>query len=65
MRAFFRNARHHLAPRGRMLIFFGTSGDMSYLQRLMADEGFTWTVAAQLAGEKDGITVEYATFRVT
>jgi release factor glutamine methyltransferase len=65
MRAFFRDAREHLAPQGRMLIFFGSSGDMDYLQRLMTEEGFTWAVVAQLAGEKDGIAVEYSTFRVT
>jgi release factor glutamine methyltransferase len=65
MRTFFRYAGQHLAPGGRMLIFFGTSGDMGYLQRLMTEEGFTWTVVAQLAGEKDGVAVEYSTFRVT
>lgn len=65
MRTFFRYARQHLAPQGRMLIFFGTSGDIGYLQRLMTEEGFTWTVVAQLAGEKDGVDVEYSTFRVT
>ena len=65
MRTFFRHARRHLAPRGRMLIFFGTSGDIGYLRRLMTEEGFTWTVVAQLAGEKDGVAVEYSTFRVT
>ena len=48
-----------------MLIFFGTSGDIDYLQRLMTEEGFAWTVVAQLAGEKDGVAVEYSTFRVT
>ena len=65
MRTFFRHARQHLAPEGRMLIFFGTSGDIDYLQRLMTEEGFAWTVVAQLAGEKDGVAVEYSTFRVT
>jgi release factor glutamine methyltransferase len=33
---FFLSARHHLAPNGRMLVFFGTSGDLGYLQQLMA-----------------------------
>jgi release factor glutamine methyltransferase len=65
MRTFFTHAREHLAPGGRMLIFFGTSGDMDYLQHLMTEEGFAWTVVAQLAGEKDGVAVEYSTFRVT
>jgi release factor glutamine methyltransferase len=65
MTTFFRHARRHLAPGGRMLIFFGTSGDMGYLKRLMAEEGFSWAEAARLAGERDGIPVEYVTFRVT
>ena len=65
LRTFFRDAGRHLAPGGRMLIFFGTSGDMGFLQRLMTEEGFAWTVVAQLAGEKDGVAVEYSTFRVT
>jgi release factor glutamine methyltransferase len=29
------------APEGRMLIFFGTSGDLGYLRRLMDEEGFS------------------------
>src|SRR6266567_4492385 len=33
MTSFFRQARSHLAPGGRMLIFFGTSGDMGYLKQ--------------------------------
>lgn len=31
---FFRQARRHLTPGARMLIFFGTSGDLPYLCRL-------------------------------
>ena len=47
------------------MLIFGTSGDMGYLQALMTAEGFTWTVVAQISGEKDGVEVEYSTFRVT
>src|SRR5438270_1854951 len=43
---FFREARRHLSQRGRMLIFFGTSGDLDYLNKLMADSGFSAAVLA-------------------
>jgi len=65
MTSFFRQARSHLAPGGRMLIFFGTSGDMGYLKQLMTREGFSRAQAARLAGANDGVPVEYVTFRVT
>ncbi len=35
MTRFFRQARRHLADGGRMLIFFGTSGDLAYIQQLI------------------------------
>jgi len=65
MTAFFRQARGHLAPGGRMLIFFGTSGDMGHLRQLMAEEGFSCAEVARLRGDRDGVPVEYLTFRVT
>jgi hypothetical protein len=48
-----------------MPIFFGTSGDMGYLKRLMAEQGFSWAEVARLAGKRDGVPVEYVTFKVT
>ena len=65
MTSFFRQARRHLAADARMLIFFGTSGDMAYLKRLMAGEGFSWAQAAHLEADRDGVPVEYVTFKVT
>jgi len=65
MTSFFRQARTHLAPGGRMLIFFGTSGDISYLKQLMAEQGFSWAEVAHLQTERDGVPVEYVTFKVT
>jgi release factor glutamine methyltransferase len=65
MTSFFRQARSHLTPGARMLIFFGTSGDMGYLKRLMAGQGFSWAEVARLEGERDGVPVEYVTFKVT
>jgi len=65
MTAFFRDARRHLAPGGRMLIFFGTSGDMPYLLRLIDEAGFSAEVLAETGLERDGWRVEYRTFRLT
>ena len=41
MTTFFREARRHLAPGGRMLIFFVNSGDLAYLGCLFEEGGFT------------------------
>jgi release factor glutamine methyltransferase len=64
MTRFFREAREYLKDSGRMLIFFGTSGDLGYLQRLMAENGFEWKPVAHDALTRDGWKVEYFTFRV-
>ena len=65
MTEFFAQAGHHLTPAGRMLIAFGTSGDIAYLRRLIGANGFDAAVVASLAGDRDGVPVEYCTFRVT
>jgi release factor glutamine methyltransferase len=65
MTNFFRNARQHLAAGGTMLIFFGTSGDLGYLQNLLEEEGFSSEVVAHDQLESEGWGVEYFTFRVT
>jgi release factor glutamine methyltransferase len=36
---FAREARLHLSDYGRLLVFFGSSGDLGYLQRLIAEGG--------------------------
>lgn len=65
MTRFFTGARDHLAAGGRMLIFFGTSGDLSYLQGLIDETGFDTEVLARHELTKDGWPVEYFTFRLT
>lgn len=64
MTKFFRETRKHLKPAGKMLIFFGTSGDLDYLYHLMAEQRFTWTVRAHESLVRDGWKVEYFTFLV-
>jgi release factor glutamine methyltransferase len=65
MTAFFRGARAHLTDNGRMLIFFGTSGDIAYLNMLIDEEGFASETLATLAGDRDGVPVEYVTYRLS
>jgi release factor glutamine methyltransferase len=65
MTEFFRQARRHLSPKGKMLIFFGTSGDLGYLKSLMTESGFSADVVAHDELVRDGWTVEYFTFLVT
>src|SRR6266511_579138 len=62
---FDRNARRYLRANGRMLVFFGTSGDLGYLRRLLAEEGFHAEVVAHRDLVKDGMRVDYYTYRVT
>jgi release factor glutamine methyltransferase len=60
-----REVRPHLSGRGRLLVFFGSSGDLSYLQRLVAEEGFGTEVLARKMLVKDGWRAEYITYRLT
>jgi release factor glutamine methyltransferase len=62
---FFREARSHLTGGARMLIFFGTSGDLGYLEQLMGQYGFAWEHVAHDDLVRDGWKVSYYTFRVT
>jgi release factor glutamine methyltransferase len=64
MTRFFRAARQHLEPGGRMLISFGTSGDIEYLKGLIAEEGFSLQVVAHDELLRDERKVEYFTFLV-
>jgi len=65
MTEFFRHARRHLSPQGKMLIFFGTSGDLGYLKNLMAENGFSADVVASDGLPRNGWKVEFLTFLVT
>ena len=65
MTTFFREARQHLAPAGRMLIFFGSSGDLTYLKRLFDEGDFSAEVVAEQSLVWDGWQVEYHTYRLT
>lgn len=64
-RRFMREARDYLTDDGRILVFFGTSGDLGYLRRLMAENGFAVETVASRELTLDGVTVNYFTFRLT
>jgi len=65
MTRFFSEARQHLAPGGRMLIFFGTSGDIGYLRRLISKEGFSARVLAEGEAVRGDRKVEYFSYLVS
>jgi release factor glutamine methyltransferase len=61
---FFEQVSAHLTPGGRVLVFFGTTADVGYLEQLVDDNGFTREVVARRAMDKDGHPVEYRTYRL-
>ncbi|XRQ09143.1 methyltransferase [Actinomadura welshii] len=65
MTAFFDQAPRHLRPNGRMLIFFGTSGDLGHLRRLADQQRFETETVAHEDLVKHGWRVDYYTFRMT
>lgn len=62
--AFFANVRDHLAENGRILVFFGTTADIGYLEQLVETNGLASRVVARRRLEKDGHPVEYRTYRI-
>ena len=62
---FFAEAGDHLTPGGRMLIAFGTSGDIGYLHKLIAEHGYATEVVASHTLDRDGQRVDYFVYRLT
>ncbi len=62
---FFEQVRGHLAEGGRVLVFFGTTADVGYLESLIARSGFDPVVVARRGMVKDGHDVEYRVYRLT
>jgi release factor glutamine methyltransferase len=65
LRTFFAQAKDHLTADGRMLMFFGSSGDIDYFQRLSDEAGFHREVLRTRDFKRDGQTVTYYVFRLT
>ena len=62
---FFSEVNDHLNPGGRILLCFGSSGDLSYLYQLIDEHCFEKQIVAQRNLEKEGIQVDYFTFRLS
>jgi release factor glutamine methyltransferase len=64
MTKFVTSATEFLAPGGRILMFFGTSGDLDYLYRLIDENGFTRTIVASRELVRPEMSVWYHTLRL-
>jgi release factor glutamine methyltransferase len=62
---FFAGIASRLRPGGRVLLFFGTSGDQQHVLGLATGAGLRDEVVASRELTRDGITVTYTTFRLT
>lgn len=64
MTRFVTTAAEYLAPGGRILMFFGTSGDFDYLCRLLDASGFRRSVVASRELVRPQMTVRYHTLKL-
>jgi release factor glutamine methyltransferase len=62
--AFFRQVRQYMTPGARILLSFGTTGDIDYLRHLIETRGFTCAELRRVDGEKDGLAVSYFVYRL-
>jgi release factor glutamine methyltransferase len=62
---FMTEASRHLRPGGRILLHFGTSGDIDYLYQLIDAAGFKKEVLATEELTRDDLSVTYYVFRLT
>jgi release factor glutamine methyltransferase len=65
LRRFFAGVPDRLRPGGRVLLFFGTSGDQDHVLGLAAEAGFTVRVVAMRELARGSATITYSTFRLT
>jgi release factor glutamine methyltransferase len=62
---FMTKAANYLRPGGRILIHFGTTGDIDYLYQLIDAAGFNKEVLATEQLTKDNLAVTYYVFRLS
>ncbi|MCT9094065.1 class I SAM-dependent methyltransferase [Streptomyces sp. ASQP_92] len=65
LRAMFASVADYLAPKGCLLFFFGSSGDLAFAQSLMDRSGLRRTVVDRLQREREGRLVEYIAYRLS
>lgn len=61
---FFAGVDQRLRPGGRILLFFGTSGDQEHVLGLADQSGLRSEVVASRDLTQDGVSVTYSTFRL-
>jgi release factor glutamine methyltransferase len=61
---FFAEVRKYLTLSGRLLLSFGTTGDIDYLRRLMRDAAFDATELRKVEFVKDELPVAYFAWRL-
>lgn len=61
---FFATVREHLVEGGRVLVFFGTTADVGYLEQLVERNGLRSEIVVRRPMRKDGHPVEYRTYRI-
>lgn len=65
LNGFFSDVRNYLLDDGRILLCFGSSGDIDYLNKLIDVSGFKKEIIAKRDLLKEGINVSYYTYRLT
>jgi release factor glutamine methyltransferase len=65
LREFFLHVREHLTADGRVLLNFGTSGDLDYVMQLVDAANLRSEIITTKDLDKDGQTVCYYTYRLT
>ncbi len=65
LRTFFEGVAGHLEPTGRVLVFFGTTGDIAYFHELVDGSGLRCEELDSAELEKDGAVETYWAFRLT
>ena len=63
--SFMNEVRHHLRPGGRIILNFGSSGDIDYLNHLIDKAGFQKETLYAKDLETEDLTVTYYVFRLT
>jgi release factor glutamine methyltransferase len=62
---FFEEFRNYLKKDGRLIICFGSSGDIKYLYELIGKTELEKEIIAHRKFEKDGLAIDYYTFLIT
>ena len=65
LRRFFDQVCVRLRPGGRVLLFFGDTGDLRFLHELVANHGLTETTIATWQLREEGRRADYFVFRLT